>query len=763
MKTYERATLGTSFVMLVMFYAIYWQTFPGYLVAGDDGWISEWTAQFLLAWGEPFDLSVINPFQGMGSLFVHITPWFNPASWVYAFDLQVWERQLAVNLLLLVEFLAVGYWAFRRFGATPLVAAVGVQLAAILIFPGTSNMLGRGCYLCAMFYTSHYIVVMLLAVVGFMAIGRLSRHANFALLVGLLVYCLLLMYTMGVYVAVFAPPFVILSVCWLAFSVRERSELYWKLGLVAAVLALFFLSGFFEFLYWSATAAQRTLIYNEIRNPDRDFAATVEAINLCQGYGNITLPWAGCYFKLFHFFYYAVVLASVGLLFCRDKLSRVLGATSISMFAFLYFFTFVTVANWFQTAHQASHMTFFYETIMMVFALTLVLFVARALMFVRSLHAIRTVRPAEVCAKRDAFLRIGGVLVFCVALVFYSLRHDLVAVLAKPDADFDNSRGFWSATLDKSAILDILDREIRLDPDKPFGGSVTTIYASGGPLSTAYRQALGEELYQQKAMTFYFWVFGRTYATSNQLGSHYQGQHFWQRGIPTLDEYSQWASPLLTGLAMALFSNGHSSQSANYILFMKPRLELLQLFGLRYIVTDAETSFGGRDFVASIGNSFRLYMYELADPNTGNYSPTHAIFVPTAKAAAEQLIGPNFNARSNFLVDKEFNDDDLVPADSGRFFFKRNKLVVEATSPARSMIVLPFNFSNCLSLKQTGTRTDAELHRVNLTMTGIEFSGELRAEIEYDFDLFGSAGCRKKDFEDYERLDWLELSFIKAL
>jgi hypothetical protein len=62
--------------------------------------------------------------------------------------------------------------------------------------------------------------------------------------------------------------------------------------------------------------------------------------------------------------------------------------------------------------------------------------------------------------------------------------------------------------------------------------------------------------------------------------------------------------------------------------------------------------------------------------------------------------------------------------------------------------VLPQQFSNCLRASDGRVR----LVRANLMMTGVIFSGQLYADIHFDYGIF-RLGCRWAGLADMRRLD----------
>ena len=86
----------------------------------------------------------------------------------------------------------------------------------------------------------------------------------------------------------------------------------------------------------------------------------------------------------------------------------------------------------------------------------------------------------------------------------------------------------------------------------------------------------------------------------------------------------------------------------------------------------------------------------------------------------------------------------------------RGGLHVSAKSDGTSLIVLPYQFSNCLRAVDPRVR----LVRANLAVTGVIFSGNVDTDIVFDYGIL-SPGCRLADLTDIRQLD-LRVDFRMA-
>jgi len=94
----------------------------------------------------------------------------------------------------------------------------------------------------------------------------------------------------------------------------------------------------------------------------------------------------------------------------------------------------------------------------------------------------------------------------------------------------------------------------------------------------------------------------------------------------------------------------------------------------------------------------------------------------------------------------------LVPASGSRLIVERGGYRLEAESPGTSLLVLPVEFSRCLTATLTSTGpTPPRLLRANLTMAAVLFSGRVEGTLRLRYGPF-SSGCRIEDWREAEAL-----------
>jgi hypothetical protein len=77
-------------------------------------------------------------------------------------------------------------------------------------------------------------------------------------------------------------------------------------------------------------------------------------------------------------------------------------------------------------------------------------------------------------------------------------------------------------------------------------------------------------------------------------------------------------------------------------------------------------------------------------------------------------------------------------------------VVIEASSPGRSVVLLPIQYTRCWRVKvRSNTSSEApELIRMNVGQAGLLFSGTVKVELEFVHGPFANPWGRVRDYLD---------------
>lgn len=306
----------------------------------------------------------------------------------------------------------------------------------------------------------------------------------------------------------------------------------------------------------------------------------------------------------------------------------------------------------------------------------------------------------------------------------------------------------------ETPITKILKSEIGYAPDRRFQGRVA--------------EMIGRQFPDQH--DWYGGQWGDTPVISYwSTGNYNSGPGLWQFSIPTVTEYSQLISPAYWTFVRRFFTYPEDFELRNYIATRVINQRLLAMIGVHFIITDlpvaglkqrADLHFpmteqfraGPLQELARSVDSVDFLLYELPDINLGQYSPTYVRVIRSASHLLTALGDPKFNSMTTILTQEELPSD-LVPAVLDRLEYgKDGALAITAHSSGTSVLLLPIEFSHCLSLSGKAA-TQAHLIRANFILTGVVFTGRLAATIQYYTSPFANSACRVRDTTDANALD----------
>ncbi len=80
-------------------------------------------------------------------------------------------------------------------------------------------------------------------------------------------------------------------------------------------------------------------------------------------------------------------------------------------------------------------------------------------------------------------------------------------------------------------------------------------------------------------------------------------------------------------------------------------------------------------------------------------------------------------------------------------------MIISANSQGKSLLIIPLEFSNCISFKSNNINSGLiDSFRVNGILTGLLFENNLNVTAKLRFGIFTNTGCRLKDLEEYRFL-----------
>jgi hypothetical protein len=221
------------------------------------------------------------------------------------------------------------------------------------------------------------------------------------------------------------------------------------------------------------------------------------------------------------------------------------------------------------------------------------------------------------------------------------------------------------------------------------------------------------------------------------------GLHYF--GIPGFFQYGPTMTPAFYAVTSRFLADPRDQQMRSVSVLRRYEPKLLAMFGVRFVVTDMPIAGAALAAHTESGHQM-LYLYEVPQTNVGDYSPTVVRQAATATDVLVQMAHPSFEPSHELVATIPGGSADLVEAQDGRIVFDGVSLVVTGRSERRSILLLPLEFSRCLTVSARSGHP--VLFRANLLLTGVVFDGRLDASIQLRTGPFVNPSCRIRDLQD---------------
>lgn len=705
-----------------------------------DGRWAAWHADGLLGWGVPFDLSPFNPFAGMGSSFLPNLPWLNPGDWAMALPLPPLLRFTASYCFYFLALVGSFTYFARGLGVSGLLGGAAACAYTVFLLPPFNH------FFFSLPWASLAPVNIWIAGSIVMAAGgllRISPHSSWGRNL-----CHGFIFLVGLWSAVLSAPMTLLPYVPAAFVfglailfgvVRDGWRTLGLRGIVIGLgLGTLLLSDFRGYVEGVALMSARSVdvypkidigkltslsFWTEMTFNPRYCTGGMRQMSICSDY---RLHWVSI----------LCVAAAVPVL---------------------------RVRRW--------------RWIALALLLWLVILeVGGRALYQPAVGALATIGPSFYAFGGYPWMMLG--LIICLWVSFRDLgrllhwltrrwgnagavlmRHVSPAsillvmvsafsaylIIARPGSMPPTGKPFAAGSFvwaKPTAIVEYLQQEIKIVRKQNFRG-YAALY-----IQDPDRRMRNEGKIQENSVGFSTVIFARDYLRGH-FGNAHTEMDLWNYGIPTFDEYGQWTSLLMKTLAGYLLDHPKPYfVQGVFLRTFSAQPDALRFLGIRFLITDApiaEPAF--REVVKLAGPDRRdLFLYELDGINKGDWSPTRTLVASGGRAAFSALKERVAQLRDIAILDTPI-EESLQRAESSDITYLRDGFRVRAKSPGHSLIVLPIQYSSCLSADEIGSSpsSQARLIRVNAVETGVLFSGQVDLRIRLHAGLFGTSTCRKND------------------
>jgi hypothetical protein len=340
-----------------------------------------------------------------------------------------------------------------------------------------------------------------------------------------------------------------------------------------------------------------------------------------------------------------------------------------------------------------------------------------------------TISPVDAMKQAAGWLRIRSAPLVLLGVIAAVANHNLDMLRhSRPNDCTVNPWHFVRAT----PITDLLQQQVALRAGEPFRGMVATF--AGVPPG-----GHGD----------WIKIHDADEALILDTGNDHRTIGLWNFDIPTLFQYHTFITPpyYLTVTDFLSSAADHQLRSAIVMTRINPRM--LALWGVRYIITDTETTTGREVASLQTRRSGTLHLVELPNPNLGNYSPVEEVRANDFAAAMRAMHKADFDGSRTVVTMDAALDQPLLPARQVELVYTKQGFHLTATSDGHSVLILPAQYSHCWTAEGSGNPVP---FRADAMQLGVSFSGKLDARLVFRLGPILAGQCRVDDLHDVERL-----------
>jgi hypothetical protein len=668
-------------------------TIPGTNYVGGDGKAAQATILATLEFAEPFDVSNLDPLQGIGSQMAPMNVWVNPAYWPFAFfDKTV---AAAISGVVALTFYAIACYLMARCYDVPrLPSIVAAQLCVILFGPVVLALEFAGVFATipglAIVYAPHLVAFGLLARVS------PARPQVFIIAGGLLMLLFLSLYCDPLWTLVSALAWVV-PFAVVTLSPFRRDLILARCAVLGGCLAVLFLSGALEYVYTLSQYTARVQFAEVLQRPRLPDHASI-----------LFTSWAARYF------YSACVLGWLfGLWLQRGRAHTLVLAGAVSGVASLAY----------SAAYLLLDGTWSPPRPILIEHALFPLFVAAAITgYWSALEALATLAHHRMRLLQVPSFPPWQAAAVAMAVLMAAFVPAAVIVYA---VTFPKSRAhtWYEPWPNEPELRQFFGDTIGLHAGRRFGGSV---------------YVLGDGAYGDLLTMANLWVEG--VPTPIQYGQLVTPQaiYFIHEVLKKdLTFELNWFRPWIGQKSWPTLIRTFRALGVRYVALYDP----FEPFDTAHLQS---TSLLRRSLSEGVGH---WVVYELPDVNVGNYSPTEMTIAQSGAEISARLGAAKFDFTRQVVLLTTIAEP-LVPARDMQLSVIRGGLHLSGHSDSTSVVVLPQQFSHCLRARDDRVR----LVRANLMMTGVIFSGDIDTDIVFDYGVF-TPRCRWADISDIKQLE----------
>lgn len=555
----ENLIVSTTVLCFFLLFLLSWIKSAGAWVFGlyseVDGQYFAWLCKFLIEWGKPFDMNTLNPFQGMGSIFIPVNSWWNPA----AFILELPNSKL-VNFVLSysiywIEIFFATYFLAKTIGLNKIESILAAEIFVLCLFPPFSAYFNTIPYFSLVPMFAHWFAIMSMMTIAYIKLGEGGIAYNLFLLFFLVFASFIFTMSASFFVVTYIP---MLALLCFGFTLHNlnRQHLLWKTGFIFFVASLFIIMQGHH--YYKDTAGYVSASDGITKTISFSIPETWQK-HMSIFYG------APPMFSYLHIF--GLLGGLIGIFCSRGKYRWI--ACSFVLIALIpdvaqFLFENGIISGSVSQVNVSYYLWNAYP-LFCIFTVILISFLWRSV--IRVLH---------LPGSSSYFFTYLKLLIPLLIIPAFAM-HIWFGTLSKNRARLKEPN--------KTPIVAYLQNQIGLNVSHNFRGTTIAYLASkNSPL----RQLIGQpdEINDEAThFTMHHYTMSREFL-NQRFNNRHMFSDLWNFSIPTLEEYGQWVSlPMYIYFKKMLAEEGDNFNH-HFLNVYKLDLKVLRALGTRFIITD---------------------------------------------------------------------------------------------------------------------------------------------------------------------------------
>ncbi|RDI48137.1 hypothetical protein AQULUS_05710 [Aquicella lusitana] len=531
-----------------------------------DGQLAAWLSKFLIGWGKPFDMSTINPFQGMGSIFMPMNPWWNPGALVLGFSSNTLINFTISYSIYWVEIFLATFFLAKTIGLNKIESILAAEIYVLFFFPPFSAYFQAIPFFSLAPMYAHWMAIISVMTIAYIKLGEYGTFYNILLVFFLVVASFLLALTAGAYFIPYVPVYALLVFGFFLYKIN-RQHLFWKIGAISLVACLFLIMHGYH--YYTDT-----------------FKYISAAADMPNNKISFSMPkaWNNHAHVLFappiFFIYFHVVALLGGLvgLFSQHGKYRWI-AVSFLLIALIPDGVAFVLENGIVSGGSISQINNYYYLwaaypIYCVFAIIFVSFLWRQVVRLKCV----LVRNFSINLAQPIFIKSWNTL-FPFIILLIPLIIPVLAIKIWLDTFANNSESL--KVPNKTPIVDYLEKQTALKPGVIFRGTTVTYLASqNSPLRQLFESSDADHHFNPNK-----YILAREFL-NKRFGNRHMFSDLWNFNIPTLEEYGHLISLPIYVFFKAMLAEKDDVYNRHFLNVYKLNLKVLKALGVRYIISD---------------------------------------------------------------------------------------------------------------------------------------------------------------------------------